>query len=98
MSHPPAAERLRERVRHETWQAKECQVLAELARLGIVPQTGPVAVPASPAAVVQPEPVAATSRTAGTMSLDELFHATAAELVRRNGRRGNKERQQRLTR
>lgn len=39
LSHPPAPERLRERVRHETWQAKECQVLAELSRLGIVPGT-----------------------------------------------------------
>lgn len=39
LSHPPAADRLRERVRHETWQAKECQVLAELARLGIVPRS-----------------------------------------------------------
>lgn len=39
LSHPLAAETLRERVRHETWQARGCQVLAELARVGVHPRS-----------------------------------------------------------
>jgi glycosyltransferase involved in cell wall biosynthesis len=55
LAHPPAAETLRQRVRHETWVAKGRAVLAELAQAGAVPgrlrsphastQTGPAAKP-----------------------------------------------------